>query len=53
MESAASEIVRIGRAADRVSVRPFVAADAAAWEEFVQRCPEATFFHRIGWQNII
>ena len=53
MESAASEIVRIGRAADRVSVRPFAAADAAAWEEFVQRCPEATFFHRIGWRDII
>jgi len=31
MESAASEIVRIGRAADRVSVRPFAAADAGAW----------------------
>jgi FemAB-related protein (PEP-CTERM system-associated) len=53
MESAASEIVRIGRAADRVSVRPFVAADSAAWEQFVQRCPEATFFHRIGWREII
>ena len=53
MESAAGEIVRIGRAADRVSVRPFAAADAAAWDEFVQRCPEATFFHRIGWRGII
>jgi hypothetical protein len=53
MESAASEIVRIGRAADRVSVRPFAAADAGAWEAFVQRCPEATFFHRIGWRDII
>lgn len=53
MESAASEVVRIGRAADRVSVRPFADADAPAWEEFVQRCPEATFFHRIGWRDII
>ena len=53
MESAASEIVRIGRAADRVSVRPFAVADAAAWEEFVLRCPDATFFHRIGWRDII
>ena len=53
MESAASEVVRIGRAADRVSVRPFADADAAAWEEFVRRCPEATFFHRIGWRKII
>ncbi len=53
MESAASEIIRLGRAADRVTVRPFVATDAAAWEEFVQRCPDATFFHRIGWREII
>ncbi len=53
MESAASEVVRIGRAADRVSVRPFVGADAPAWDAFVERCPEATFFHRIGWREII
>ncbi|MGH8800189.1 MAG: FemAB family XrtA/PEP-CTERM system-associated protein [Casimicrobiaceae bacterium] len=53
MESAASEIIRTGRAADRVSVRPFVGADAPAWDAFVERCPEATFFHRIGWRGII
>jgi FemAB-related protein (PEP-CTERM system-associated) len=53
MDSAASEIVRIGRAADRVSVRPFAAGDTVAWEAFVHRCPEATFFHRIGWRDII
>lgn len=53
MESAVSEVVRTGRAADSVTVRPFVAADAPAWEQFVQRCPEATFFHRIGWREII
>jgi FemAB-related protein (PEP-CTERM system-associated) len=53
MESATGEIVRLGRAADHVAVRPFVAADAAAWETFVERCPDATFFHRIGWRDII
>jgi FemAB-related protein (PEP-CTERM system-associated) len=53
MESAGSEIVRIGRAADGVSVRPFSAGDAIAWEAFVHRCPDATFFHRIGWRDII
>ena len=26
---------------------------AARWDEFVFRCPEATFFHRTGWQRII
>jgi len=23
------------------------------WDEFVGRCPEATFFHRAGWRNVI
>ncbi|SOD39988.1 FemAB family XrtA/PEP-CTERM system-associated protein [Nitrosovibrio sp. Nv4] len=23
------------------------------WDEFVQACPEATFFHRAGWQTVI
>ena len=25
----------------------------ASWDEFVQACPEASFFHRAGWQRII
>ena len=53
MESATSEVVRVGRAADRVSVRPFAGGDAVAWESFVHRCPGATFFHRIGWRDVI
>lgn len=28
-------------------------ATAARWDAFVQACPEATFFHRAGWQNIV
>jgi FemAB-related protein (PEP-CTERM system-associated) len=36
-----------------VAVRPFATADAARWDAFVERCPEATFFHRIGWRSII
>jgi len=31
-------------------VRTLDAADHARWEDFVQHCPEATFFHRAGWQ---
>jgi hypothetical protein len=23
------------------------------WDEFVDRCPDATFFHRAGWQEVI
>lgn len=29
------------------------AADAARWDRFVLRCPQATFFHRAGWQRVI
>jgi len=36
-----------------VNVRPFVAGDSARWNEFVFACPEATFFHRIEWQEIM
>lgn len=36
-----------------ISVRPFRNGDAAAWEAFVLACPEATFFHRIGWREIL
>ena len=25
----------------------------ALWEAFVQTCPDATFFHRAGWQRIL
>ena len=28
-------------------------ADTARWDAFVERCPEATFFHRAGWKNIL
>ena len=35
------------------SVRPMQDSDAAAWDAFVQACPEATFFHRAGWRDVI
>jgi FemAB-related protein (PEP-CTERM system-associated) len=35
-----------------LSVRPFRTDDAARWDDFVQRCDEATFFHRLGWRDI-
>jgi FemAB-related protein (PEP-CTERM system-associated) len=28
-------------------------AERARWDAFVQDCPEATFFHRAGWQRVI
>jgi FemAB-related protein (PEP-CTERM system-associated) len=29
------------------------AATAARWDAFVQGCPQATFFHRAGWQRVL
>ena len=37
---------------ETLDVRPFRAGDAERWERFVFACPEATFFHRIGWREI-
>jgi FemAB-related protein (PEP-CTERM system-associated) len=34
-------------------IRPARDADAAAWDAFVLGLPEATFFHRYGWKQII
>lgn len=36
-----------------LAVRGYVAGDAARWDAFVHDCPEATFFHRAGWQRVI
>jgi FemAB-related protein (PEP-CTERM system-associated) len=53
MELVAAKIASPERAATAVIVRPARDSDAAAWDAFVQRCPEATFFHRFGWREII
>lgn len=29
------------------------AADTARWDAFVMACPQASFFHRAGWQTVI
>jgi FemAB-related protein (PEP-CTERM system-associated) len=50
-----AEATRLHSAAEvpPVVVRPFEPGDAGRWDDFVARCPEATFFHRIGWRAII
>lgn len=35
------------------SVHVLQPQDRARWDEFVLTCPEATFFHRAGWQTVI
>ncbi len=36
-----------------IAVRAFAERDRGAWAAFVQSCPDATFFHRIEWRDII
>jgi FemAB-related protein (PEP-CTERM system-associated) len=35
-----------------LAVRPFAQSDQVCWDAFVHTCPDATFFHRIGWREI-
>ena len=34
-------------------LNPQDAKGAADWDAFVMACPEATFFHRAGWQRLM
>jgi FemAB-related protein (PEP-CTERM system-associated) len=34
-------------------VRGFTREDALHWDRFVELCPDATFFHRSGWKDVI
>jgi len=40
-------------AVDPIGVRGFTPADRTRWDDFVHRCADATFFHRIGWKDVI
>ncbi len=53
MEHEAEAIARAKDACDPVTVRPFENQDAQRWEAFVERADGATFFHRLGWREIV
>lgn len=36
-----------------LEIKALAEGDEAAWDAFVQDCPEATFFHRTGWRRVI
>ena len=36
-----------------IEIRALDDASLAAWDAFVESCPEATFFHRAGWKRVI
>ena len=46
-------VAREAEASNPTIVRDYRPADAARWESYVQRCENATFFHRIGWREIL
>lgn len=48
--------IRVNKAAgarDALSVRRASSEDRARWAAFVDSCPQATFFHRIEWKDVI
>jgi FemAB-related protein (PEP-CTERM system-associated) len=42
-----------GTTREGLRVRLAEASDLARWDAFVERCPEATFFHRAGWKEVL
>jgi FemAB-related protein (PEP-CTERM system-associated) len=53
MKTAATDTTLCADATTPIRVREFAREDMLRWEAFVQRCPEATFFHRVGWREVI
>ena len=53
MNSRVDETVLGPRAAPSIGVRPVTPDEAVRWDAFVSGCPEATFFHRIGWKSLL
>ncbi len=39
--------------AGALTIRPYQESDREAWDAFVFACPQATFFHRVGWREIL
>jgi FemAB-related protein (PEP-CTERM system-associated) len=43
----------MGASSEPIRVRPFSEQDRARWDQFVQHSPEATFFHRAAWKDVL
>lgn len=39
--------------AEALRIKTFRPDDASRWDDFVFACPDATFFHRAGWESVI
>jgi FemAB-related protein (PEP-CTERM system-associated) len=52
MRISATELPRVTTTGN-LRVRQADAGSLARWDVFVERCPEATFFHKAGWKEVI
>ncbi|HTS55076.1 MAG TPA: FemAB family XrtA/PEP-CTERM system-associated protein [Burkholderiales bacterium] len=43
----------LGRADPPILIRPYAPVDKLRWDDFVARCPDATFFHLSAWKELI
>src|SRR6476660_2098754 len=50
---ASQDRARANAAQAMPQIRLMQPQDAARWDEFVLNCPQASFFHRAGWQKVI
>jgi FemAB-related protein (PEP-CTERM system-associated) len=53
MNSRVDEILLGPKATPSIIVRPVSPDEFDRWDEFVFGCSEATFFHRVGWKNLL
>src|ERR1700682_96078 len=51
--SGANERIVSAQSLTPLQVRPFAPEDADNWDAFVEHCPDATFFHRAGWKDVL
>ncbi len=52
MNVSAAELA-VARSSVGLNARVATGEDLQRWDAFVERCPEATFFHRAGWKEIV
>ena len=39
--------------ASSIQIRELQAGEEASWDAFVDNCPEASFYHRAGWKEVV
>ena len=36
-----------------ITIRPYIATDQKAWDQYVENHPQGTIFHLTKWKNVI